>query len=343
MKWNRLERIATLTLLGALTLAAQSTRKAAPAANADVDPQTPWIHKNYKVGHTPWGHPDLQGVWASASGVPLQRPANLGDKAYFTPAEYKARKEAAEAAGRGPAPGAGTTGDVHYDLDQFGLSRGDTVDDLRTSLITSPANGRIPNQTAASRKRIADRNAERQAHSFDSTEYRGLAERCILWGNEGPPITPLGYNPNLQIVQTKDYVAITQEMIHDTRIIPLDGRPHLPEGIRQWFGDSRGHFEGDTLVIDTTNFTDKTAFQGSGPKLHVVERIRRTGPNDIEYSFTVEDPETWDQPWTAVIPWPKADSNVLYEYACHEGNYGMANILSGARAAEAAAAKGAKK
>jgi hypothetical protein len=324
-----------LVIFGALTLAAQSSNKKA-AAGSDL--QTPWIQKNYKAPNLAWGHPDLQGVWANAASVPLQRPADLGTKTHYTPAELAA-KRAKEDATPPPTPGAGTTGDVHYDLDQFGLSRGETVEDLRTSLITSPANGRIPAQTAAGRKRNADRAAERQGKLFDSTEFRGLAERCILWGAEGPPITPIGYNPNLQIVQTKDYVAITQEMIHDTRIIPLDGRPHLDPSIRQWFGDSRGHFEGDTLVIDTTNFTEKTNWQGSGAKLHVVERIRRTSPSDIEYSFTVEDPDTWDQPWSATIPWPKADADTLFEYACHEGNYGMPNILSGQRAAEAAAAK----
>ena len=242
----KLGQVICVMVAGALTLAAQSSNKKAAAGS---DPKTPWIQKNYKTPLTPWGQPDLQGVWASASNVPLQRAANLGDKAYFTSAELTAKKKRDDAT-PAPTPGAGTVGDVHYDLDQFGLNRGDTVEDLRTSLIMSPASGRIPNQTAAGRKRNADRGTERTGKLFDSTEYRGLAERCILWGNEGPPITPLGYNPNLQIVQTKDYVAITQEMIHDTRIIPLDGRPHLPAGITQWFGDSRGHFEGDTLVID---------------------------------------------------------------------------------------------
>jgi hypothetical protein len=317
----------------ALSASAQSTKKSA-AANSD--PLTPWIQKGYKAPRTAWGQPDLQGVWANASGVPLQRAAELGAKTHYTQAEFDER--AAKAAANQAEPEAGTAADVHYDLSQFGLTRGETVRDLRTSQITSPASGRIPTQTPAGRQRNAARNADRAAHAYDSTEYRGLAERCILWGNEGPPITPLGYNPNLQIVQGKDFVAITQEMIHDTRVIPLDGKPHLDPAIRQWFGDSRGHWEGDTLVIDTTNFTDKTAWQGSGAKLHVVERLRRTSPSDIEYSFTVEDPDTWDQPWSATIPWPKADSDVLYEYACHEGNYGMPNILNGVRMTEKEAA-----
>ena len=176
---RRLVNSLSLILLGALTLAAQSSNKKA-AAGSDL--QTPWIQKNYKAPHTAWGHPDLQGVWASASSVPLQRAANLADKAYYTPAELAAKRAKDEAA-PAPTPGAGTVGDVHYDLDQFGLSRGETVEDLRTSLIMSPASGRIPAQTAAGRKRNADRAAERQGKLFDSTEFRGLAERCILWGN----------------------------------------------------------------------------------------------------------------------------------------------------------------
>ena len=330
----------TGTLAFTATLAAQSSAKSA-APNSD--PKTPWIQPGYKAPRTPAGQPDLQGVWANASGVPLQRPAPLGEKAIYTPEEFAAKNGPRRpTAGPNSANVEGTAADVHYDLDQFGLSRGDTVDDMRTSLITSPS-GRLPTTLPAAAKRIQARNADRQAHSTDSTEYRGLAERCILWGNEGPPITPLGYNPNLQIVQSKDTVAITIEMIHDTRIIDMNRKAHLPENVRQWFGDSIGHWDGDTLVIDTTNFTDKTAFQGSGAKLHVTERLRRTSPNDMEYSFTVEDPDTWDQPWSATIPWPKADANVLFEYACHEGNYGMPNILSGYRADEAKKAAAAKK
>ena len=154
-----------------------------------------------------------------------------------------------------------------------------------------------------------------------------------MWPNEGPPMLPAGYNSNLQIVQGQGYVAIMQEMIHDVRIIPIDGSPHLASNVRQWFGDSRGHWEGDTLVVDTTNFTNRTAFRGSSENLHVVERFSRTADDRILYQFTVEDPSTWETSWSGEVPMTKIDGPI-YEYACHEGNYGMRNNLSGARAAE---------
>jgi hypothetical protein len=331
---TRILATSSLILSAALALSAQGVQH----VNAGADPKTPWIQKGYKAPLNAWGQPDLEGIWTSASPVPLQRPNNLGDKAYYTPEEYAARRKGAEQAANGNAPTqAGTQADVHYDMSQYGLVSGFNVPDLRTSLITSPATGKIPQQTAAAAKRNAERNAYRQAHATDSTEFRSLSERCILWGSEVPPILHQGYNPNLQIVQSKDSVAITQEMIHDTRIIDLTRKTHLPPSLQQLFGDSIGHFEGDTLVIDTTNYTDRTAFQGSGTRLHVVERLRRTSPNDIEYSFTVEDPDTWDQPWSALVPWPRSESQTMFEYDCHEGNYGMPNILSGFRASEAKA------
>jgi hypothetical protein len=322
--------LATLPILivSACALQAQSSRTK-PAPNSD--PNTPWIQKGYKVPRTPWGDPELQGVWAASSQVPLQRAANLGNKTHFTPEEYAAKNNRA---GRAAATVAGTAADVHYDMGQYGLTSGTSVPDLRTALITSPADGRIPKQLPAAVKRNADRNAYRNAHMFDSTEFRSLSERCILWTSEGPPLTPGGYNPNFQIVQTKDAVAITMEMVHDTRVVDMTRKTHLPDALRQLFGDSIGHWEGDTLVVDTTNFTDRTAWQGSGTKLHVIERFRRTSDNDLEYSFTVEDPETWDQPWSALLPVPRSDSQTMYEYACHEGNYGMPNILSGIRNSE---------
>jgi hypothetical protein len=160
-----------------------------------------------------------------------------------------------------------------------------------------------------------------------------LPDRCILWPTAGPPMVPSAYNNNYQILQTPEYVAILVEMIHDVRIIPLDGHPHLPSNIRQWMGDSRGHWEGNTLVVDTTNFTDKTHFRGSDQNLHLVERFTRTGPDTILYEFTVDDPTSFTKPWKGQAPFTKTPGPI-YEYACHEGNYGMTNILSGARAQE---------
>ena len=278
---------------------------------------------------TPDGVPDLQGVWTNFQGVPLQRPKELGAKEFYTQEE---------AARKGIQTDRPARQDVHYDSAQFGVSSAQeqVVPNLRTSLIVGPE-GRIPPQTPEAQKRNAARAAWSKIHEFDGPETRPLAEQCILWAQEGPPTLPTGYNSNLQIVQGPGYVAILQEMIHDVRMIPTDGRPHLPESVRQWRGDSRGHWEGDTLVVDTTNFTDRTDFQGSSEHLHVVERFTRTGPDRIVYQFTVDDPHTWAKPWSAEIPWARTPGPI-YEYACHEANYGIANNLSGARAEERKAA-----
>jgi len=301
--------------------------------------------KKYVTPRTADGKPDLQGVYSNASDIPLERPAGLGAKEFYTDAEMKQRadqkaaRDAALANGRNTE--VGTTADVHYDLSQFGLGNayGKVSANNRTSLIVGPE-GKVPPTLPAAQKRAADKAAANRGHQFDGPENRGLAERCILWGNEGPPMMPVGYNSDLQIVQGPGYVAILQEMIHDVRIIPTDNSPHLPSNIRQWFGDSRGHWEGDTLVVDTTNFTDKTAFRGSGENLHVVEKFTRTDADTVLYEFTVSDPSTWEKSWSAQVPMTKINSPI-YEYACQEGNYGMPNILSGARASEkeAAAAK----
>ena len=276
--------------------------------------------------HNPDGTPDLQGVWSNATNVPLERPAEgRGGRAART------------------APVPGTAADVHYDLSQYGLDRSHTkmAEDNRTSLVTTP-DGRIPPRLAEAQKRAAERAAFTREHQWDGPETRPLSERCIVWPNEGPPMLSPGYNSNVQIVQGPGYVAIEQEMIHDVRIIPTDNRPHVPANIRQYLGDSTGHWEGNTLVVDTTNFTDKTAFQGASASLHVVERFTRLADDTLQYEFTVDDPHTWDQPWSAKTFWTKGDGQI-YEYACQEGNHGMANNLSGARAVERQAAEEAAK
>ena len=329
----------TLTIVsflwaGASGAAAQNVAlAAAPAAKAatTTDAVNP-------VPRTADGHPDLQGYWTNATVTPLERPKDLGNKAFFTPeeaAEY-AKKQLAV-----PEPtGKGTYADVHYNMAQFGLEKSQTkvAANIRTSLIVDPIDGRIPAVTPEARQRNAERTAKNKGHEFDSAQNRSLGERCILWPNEGPPMMPVGYNSNLQILQGSGYVAVLQEMIHDVRMIPTDGRPHLPSNIRQWMGDSRGHWEGDTLVVDTTNFTDQTAFRGASDNLHVVERFRRVDANTVLYSFMVDDPSTWTHSWSAEIPMTKIDGPI-FEYACHEGNYGMANNLSGARAEEKQAAE----
>jgi hypothetical protein len=281
------------------------------------------------------GHPDLQGVWSTASVIPLERPKDLGDKEFFTKEEAAAYQKKSMAAREVAAPG--TYGDVHYNMAQFGLEKGQAhvASSIRTSLIVGP-NGQIPPMIPEAVQRNAARAAAMKGHEFDGPENRTLGEQCIMWPNEGPPMLPAGYNSNIQIVQSAGEVAILQEMIHDVRVIPTDGRPHVAANIRQWFGNSRGHWEGDTLVVDTTNFTSRTAFRGSSENLHVVERFTRQADDRILYQFTVDDPSTWATAWSGELPMTRIDGP-LFEYACHEGNYGMRNNLSGARAEEKAA------
>jgi len=281
------------------------------------------------------GQPDLQGVYSTASVTPLERPKDLGAKEFFTKEEAEAYEKKVLAQHEVATPG--TYGDVHYSMAQFGLEKGQAqvASTIRTSLIVGPE-GRIPPMLPEAQQRNAARAAANKGHEFDGPENRTLGEQCIMWPNEGPPIQPAGYNSNLQIVQSPGYVAIMQEMIHDVRVIPTDGSPHLPANIRQWFGDSRGHWEGETLVVDTTNFNNRTAFRGSSENLHVVERFTRQADDRILYQFTVEDPSTWAKSWSGEMPMTKIDGP-LFEYACHEGNYGMRNNLSGARADEKAA------
>jgi hypothetical protein len=309
----------------------------APAPAAAQNPSSALFAKEAAKTWTPPrtadGHPDLQGVFTNATVTPFERPKDLGAKEFFTADEAAAyRKKALTQTVEVKGPG--TYGDVHYDMSQFGLEKhqGKVAATTRTSMIVGPE-GRVPPLLPEAQQRVAARQARNKGHEFDGPENRALGERCILWPNEGPPMLPEGYNSNLQIVQGEGYVAIMQEMIHDVRIIPTDGRPHVPSNIRLLLGDSRGHWEGNTLVVDTTNFTDRTAFRGSSENLHVVERFTRTEPDTVLYQFTVEDPSTWAKAWSAEIPMTKIDSPI-FEYACHEGNYGMPNNLSGARAEE---------
>jgi hypothetical protein len=326
-----------VVLLAPAPITAQ-TVAAKPAATS----ATP---KNWTPPRTADGVPDFQGYWTNTTDIPLERPKELGSKEFYTPEELaqKQKKEEEDAAKRleGRQTEAGTQADVHYDLAQYGLDRSQSrvATGLRTSLIVGP-DGHIPPMLPEAQKRNAERAAYQRAHQWDGPESRPIAEQCLLWPHEGPPMMPVGYNGNLEIAQSPGYIAITQEMIHDTRIIPIGGdHPHLPSSVRQWMGDSRGHWEGNTLVVETTNFTDRTAFRGSTADLKVIERFTRTGPDSIKYEFTVSDPKTWDKPWSAEIPMSKI-AGPIYEYACQEGNYGMANNLSGARATEKKVAEG---
>jgi hypothetical protein len=293
------------------------------------------------VPRTPDGHPDLQGIWDFRSATPLERPARFAGRQFMTPEEVVEYERLALAREDGrPPDDARSEQSVHpvWWLD-YGKK---VVKTARTSLIVDPADGRIPPQTPEGRARAAARRADAGSHGpADSYENRSLQERCITRGL--PEVTlPGPYNNNLQIVQTPTYVMLQTEMIHEARIVPMDGRPHNSSTLRSWTGDPRGRWEGDTLVIDSTNFTDRTNFRGSGANLHLVERITRVDADTIEYRFTVEDPTTWTRPWTAAYPMIKTDGPI-YEFACHEANYGLRDILSGARWEEKAAGEGAKK
>jgi hypothetical protein len=233
----------------------------------------------------------------------------------------------------------GTETDVALAYNDAWYDRGTkTVKTLRTSLIVDPPDGRIPALTPEAQKKARDRAEARRLHPADGPEDRSLNERCLLTVTTGPPMLPGPYNNNYQIVQTPQSVVIFNEMVHETRSIPTDGRPHLPASVRPWKGDSIGHWEGDTLVVDTTNFSDRTNFRGSGENLHLVERFHRVDAATLLYEFTVDDPASFTRPWSAAIASTKTEGPI-YEFACHEGNYGMLGILSGARADEKKAAQ----
>jgi hypothetical protein len=283
------------------------------------------------------GQPDLQGVWSFAILTPLERPDDLAGKATLTDqeaAEYAQRKKERE--NKDSREGSGTDADVGKAYNDAWWDFG-TKASNQTSLIIDPPNGKLPALTAEGQKRRMTRAAVR-AGVPRGPEDRSVGERCILGFNSGPPMLPSAYNNNVRIVQTKDQVAILNEMVHDTRIVPLDGRPHGT--VRQWTGDSRGHWEGNTLVVDTINFTDAGTGFGIGAStdesFHLMERFTRRDANTLIYEFTVNDPTLWTRPWTASVPMTLSNEP-MFEYACHEGNRGMVGILAGARADEAAA------
>jgi hypothetical protein len=283
---------------------------------------------------TPWGDPDLQGLWTNATITPFERPAEFSGKPVLSEqeaAEYESQTLRARDADNRTG---GTEADLGRAYNQFWYDRGTkVVESRRTSLVVDPPDGRVPALTAEAQQLADARVAARRRSPADGPEDRSLAERCILWPTAGPPMIPSGYNNNYQILQAPGYVVILVEMIHDVRIIPLDGRPHAPSNIRQWMGDSRGRWDGNTLVVTTTNFTDKTNYRGASQNLRLVERFTRTDGDTINYEFTMDDPSAFSKSWTAAIPMTKTEGPI-FEYACHEGNYGMTNLLSGARAEE---------
>jgi hypothetical protein len=287
---------------------------------------------------TAWGDPDLQGIWNASGATPMERPAAFAGRATLTDAEVAQLEQEDQArADRPPRPGDPGTYNAFW-TDRGGRSR-------QTSMVVDPPDGKFPPLTPAGQQ--ATKNRTRGA---DSWEDRHLWERCITRGGMPNAMFPRAYNNNAQIFQTPEYVAILLEEIHEARIIPLDGRPHLPQQVRQWNGDSRGRWEQDTLVVETTNVTGRvSALQpwanfnstaGSGEGLRMIERFRRVDANTISYRITVDDPQMYTRSWTVEFPMMKT-AELLYEYACHEGNYGMFGILTGGRADDKSAADGA--
>jgi len=321
-------------LAAALWTAPTSLIAQRPDAAKPEPPTKPW-----KVSRTADGQPDLQGFWTNTTYVPLERPKNV-TKEFYTKEEVAENiKRAAATEEEQTEPG--TVADVHYDFTQFGLDRsqGPLALNLRTSLIVDPPDGRIPPMTAEGLRRAAERaESRKRLGPLDAAQGQPLSVRCIIMDRIGPPMLAGAYNNNYQIVQTPGYVMILVEMIHDVRIIPLDGRPQLPASVRQWTGSYRGRWEGDTLVVESTNFNGKNPFQGSSENLRLTERFTRVDENTIRYQFTIDDPSTWTRPWSAEVPWAKT-IGPLFEHACHEGNYGLGNILAGARAEERRAAE----
>jgi hypothetical protein len=285
---------------------------------------------------TAWGEPDIAGVYSEFTFAPLERPVDQGEKEFFTQEEalaYQQRQlERANADGGETEPG--TQADVHYDFDTFalGANEGTTSFNLRTSIVNLPKNGRIPPLLPAAIARRDARAEARRGREFDGPEIRSLTERCIVWSSTLPPILPGGYNSNLQIFQSPGQVLIQGEM-GDPRVIPTDGRPMPDNLLPQWNGTSVGRWEGDTLVVETAGFHPDAAWRNASEHLRVTEWLTRVSDETVEYRFRVEDSQTWAEPWGGAYPLTELPG-VLFEYACTEGNYGMANILSGARAAE---------
>jgi hypothetical protein len=283
----------------------------------------PAAAQRYKTPRTPWGDPDLQGLWTNQTSTPLERPDALKDRQTLTQQEAVDREEQARASADRP-PRAGDPGTYNAVWRDPGKAL------TRTSLIVDPPDGRVPALTADGQARVAARAAaartRQDAYPWGSN---GAWTRCITRG-----VIKIGsfYSSSHQIIQAPGYVVILQELIHEARIVPLDGRPHISPAIRQWMGDARGHWEGDTLVVETTNFTDLNPYRGSGDTMRLVERFTRVASDGIDHQFTVNDPKIFRRPWT--VSMPMTQGGPVFEYACHEGNYAMPNMLAGTLIAE---------
>jgi hypothetical protein len=329
----------SILVVAPLTPAAGQSPKATPKTAAKTTVNSPAVPK------TPWGDPDLQGVWNDATSTPLQRPGAIGVKDVLTDAEAaEFQEQLASDLSRDRRDG-GAEADVGraYNDHWMDARRLKITANRRTSLIVDPPDGRIPPLVPLSPEREKAKAARAAARArFDAglpESFRDatLPVRCII-RTDSPPYLPIAYNNDLHIFQSPGFVVIAPEMIHSARVIPLDGSPHLANNLHQWLGDSRGHWEGPTLVVETTNFRtdDGVIFQDANPKTYrITERLTRVDARTLNYEFTVEDPQTWTKPWTAIVPWSKIDPDEqMYEYACHEDNYDMVHFLAGARERE---------
>ena len=345
-----------------LTIVSLSAVLVAPYSASFASDKTK--HSSYEPVRNAQGHPDLQGTWDFRTLTPLERPLALADQAVFSSEEEEEAFRKKVVDGNDVDLNRDSMGnfDVEGAYNSFWMDYGTELnEDRRTSLIVDPPNGRLPDLTPAALaglktnrlrlppvRDILSLEMDNLTFRPEGPESVGLSERCLLSFNAGPPLTPSAYNNNLRIVQTPRHVLIFTEMIHDARVVPMDGRPHLPEQIQKWTGDSRGHWDGDTLVVETTNFTDKTpTFQlplnlnalerngvvGSGKNMHLTERFTRISESRLVYEYTINDPTTFTKPFTVAIPM-RSTEDQIFEYACHEGNYAMEGMLKGARIME---------
>jgi hypothetical protein len=291
------------------------------------------------VPRLPDGRPDLQGVWSFESATPLQRPAEFANKAVLTDAETETFLKSLPTGGcRFVKCDGSAQSRLESAYDDTWYASGSKLADNRTTLVVDPPDGRIPPLTPEAQKKVAAvRALDRGRAPLDGPEQATITDRCIIGFNSGPPMNPSAYNNNVQIAQTSTHVVIFNEMIHSARIVPLDGRPHVSANIRLWVGDARGRWEGDTLVVETTNFRSDSQVGPGGAtstapeQVRLVERFTRTGAGTLQYEYTMNDPRTWTKPWTVRVPMLRS-SDPIFEYACHEGNYSMPNRLAAARA-----------
>jgi hypothetical protein len=346
-RWMRDARLLIDASASAVRAAGKRDVAALAALNDALYESCVTCHRDYRPGYgrpaapaTVDGHPDLQGVWSFATLTPLERPRELAGKEFLTDEEAKAFvRQTIQRNDRDRRDGGAAT-DVGRAVNDYWFDRGTALaridGRIRSSLITDPPDGQVPPFTDAARRRSDERAADARAHQADGPENRSLQERCLTF-NAGPPVLPGPYNNYIQIMQAPGRVVIFSEMIHEARIVPLDASAepprHAPAALRFWQGDPRGHWDGATLVVDSTNFTDKTNFRGSSADLHLVERFRLVDANTLLYEFTVDDPASFARSWSAALPMQRSNDR-LYEYACHEGNYALEDILRGARAQE---------